>query len=105
MLIKVENQKTKEKEKLEKLPAELGITLEEYENFDPTTQNLETSSVVNKVQKPSSEENPSWTEPGRVDKRRISQENQIIDSSKRPRRSAATAAAGLMTEMILNEGL
>ena len=36
MVVKVEKQKEKEREKLSSLPVSLGVSIEEYDNWDPT---------------------------------------------------------------------
>lgn len=106
MVIKVEKQKEKEREKLSSLGDQLGVSVEEYDRWDGTNET----------------ESPRPSKPRRgsgVSSRNESSRCSLLDSvrssedeteppeppSKRPRRLAATAASSLMAELLGEEML
>ena len=88
MVVKVEKQKEKERQKLSSLPESINVSVEEYNNWDPTEEEVPASSANSRKRKLSTSSSDSDVSRPSTNGGRTSQ------------RSAANSARKLFSELI-----
>ena len=83
MVVKVEKQKEKERQKLSNLPESMNVSIEEYNNWDPTEEEVPSGSAKSRKRRLSSDSGSS-----------------DVDSGRKSHRSAANSARKLISDLL-----
>ena len=103
MIKKVKKRKKKEREKVRNMPEALGVSVEEYDSWDPTTQlNPDHTSSILKIRLNRSVKRKKKPANSSKSEKRKS-EDLATPVAKFKRRSAATIANSCILEMVRAE--